>query len=70
MAQLTRSPVRASGEVEQEIRSLREGCIPDADLSDLIHSWKRLDPDFQRMAIRFIRMLEEDHIRERSFAMK
>ena len=70
MAQLTRSPARASGDVKQEIRSLGEGSIPDTDLSDLIHSWKRLDPDFRRMAIRFIRMLEEDHIRERSFAVK
>lgn len=65
MAQLTRSPVRVVGKLEQEVRSFKDSSIPDTDLSDLIHSWKRLeDPDLRRMAIRFIRMLGEDHVRE------
>jgi hypothetical protein len=65
MAQLIRSPSGMMGGVDHESRSFTEGSAPDTEFSDLVHSWRRLDdPGLRRMAIRFIRMLGEDIVRE------
>ena len=64
MAKLIQQSAFEEAEREHEGRSFADG-LTDGDLEDLTYAWGRVsDPGLRRLAIRFIRMLGEDHLGE------